>query len=182
MADEWEPGTDVFDYLADAVPDATSALWVSGERALAAEFPDHALARQVLSAIGSGERTYSLIGRAAGGLQNATLSRALKVLSDKRVVTIEKPLSTRPSRESRYLVADPHLRFWLAFLAPHYAELERGRGDLIMQRIRTSWTAWRGRAIEPLVREALFRLPHSTLPAVIRRVSPWSCRTAARCL
>jgi uncharacterized protein len=159
ILDEWHRGVTVPDYLAEAVTDPTSALLVTGERALAAEFPAESQARLVLGAIGAGERTYSLIGRAAGGMAPASLSRALEVLITKRVVEAATPLSTRPSRETRYAVADPHLRFWLAFLGPHLPEIERGRGDLTLARIDRSWTAWRGRAIEPVVREALRRLP-----------------------
>ena len=159
ILDEWSTGTGVLDYLAEAVADPTSALLVSGERALAAEFPAESQARSVLGAIGSGERTFSLISRAGGGLPQATLSRALQLLAAKRVVEVATPLSTRPSRETRYAVADPHLRFWLAFLGPYLPEIERGRGDLTLARIRASWTSWRGRAIEPVVREALHRLP-----------------------
>jgi uncharacterized protein len=158
ILDEWPAGRRVSEYLSDAVTDPISALLVSGERALAAEFPAESQARLVLGAIGAGERTFSLIARAAG-IPPASLSRALDTLTTKRVVAAATPLSTRPSRETRYAVADPHLRFWLAFLGPHLPEIERGRGDLALARIGRSWTAWRGRAIEPVVRESLQRLP-----------------------
>ncbi|MFI7578037.1 ATP-binding protein [Micromonospora sp. NPDC049497] len=165
ILDEWPTGASLHDYLADAVADPTSALIVSGERALAAEFPTASQAGLVLRAIGSGERTFSLIARAAGDLPQASLTRALRLLVDKRVVEVTVPLSTRPSRETRYAVADPYLRFWLSFLGPYLPEIERGRGDLTLARITSSWTSWRGRAIEPLVREALRRLPGGLLPA-----------------
>lgn len=158
ILDEWQSGVPVMDYLAGAVSDPTSALLVSGERALAAEFPVESQARAVLGAIGSGERTFSLIARAAGGIPQASLTRALQVLTAKRIVEVTTPLSTQPSRETRYVVADPHLRFWLAFLGPYLPEIERGRGDLTLARIRSTWTSWRGRAIEPVVRESLRRL------------------------
>jgi AAA+ ATPase superfamily predicted ATPase len=164
VLDEWESGTAALDYLAEAVNDPTSALLVSGERALAAEFPTDSQARAVLGAIGSGERTFSLIARAAGGLPQASLSRALQLLVAKRVVEMQTPLSTQPSRETRYAVADPHLRFWLALLGPYLPEIERGRGDLVLARIRSTWTSWRGRAVEPVVREALRRMPPERLP------------------
>lgn len=77
ILDEWPDGADLDTYLADAVRDPVSALLVSAERALAAECPDGAQVRRVLTAIGSGERTFSLIGRAAGGLQHGSLNRAL---------------------------------------------------------------------------------------------------------
>jgi AAA+ ATPase superfamily predicted ATPase len=164
ILDDWPHGASVEDYLTNALADPTSPLIVSGERALAAEFPAESHARLVLGAIGSGERTYSLIARAADGMSAATLSRALRLLTTKHVVDAMTPLSTRPSKETRYIVADTHLRFWLAFIGPYLAEIERGRADLTMARVRTSWTAWRGRAIEPVVRESLFRLIEGPVP------------------
>jgi uncharacterized protein len=158
ILDEWPSGRTVPEYLADAVTDPISALLVNGERSLASEFPAQSQARLVLGAIGAGERTFSLIARAAG-VPPASLNRALDTLTAKRIVEASTPLSTRPSRETRYAVADPHLRFWLAFLGPHLPEIERGRGDLTLARIDRSWTAWRGRAIGPVVRDSLRRLP-----------------------
>jgi hypothetical protein len=163
ILEDWPTNAGTFDYLTSALADPTTALIVSGERSLAAEFPADAQARLVLSAIGSGERTHTTIGRAAG-LPTTSLNRALHLLTAKRVVEAATPLSTRPSKETRYYVADPHLRFWLAFLGPHLTEVERGRGDLTLARIRQSWPSWRGRAIEPVVRESLFRLPADGLP------------------
>ena len=156
---EWEPGQDLWEYLEDALAEPTSALLVSAERALAAEFPVEAQARTVLAAVGSGERTFANIGRAAGDLQQTSLNRSLKLLTDKRVVAVDQPLSTKASpKDKRYRVADPYLRFWLAFLGPHMAEVERGRGDRVHGRIQNSWPSWRGRTIEPVLREALDRL------------------------
>jgi hypothetical protein len=177
ILDEWPVGATVHEYLADAVTDPVSALLVSGERALAAEFPAPAQARAVLGAIGSGERTYALIARAAGEMPHSTLARALQLLTAKRLVESSTPLSTQPSKETRYVVADPHLRFWLAFLGPYVAEIDRGRGDLILDRITASWTTWRGRAIEPVVREALRRLPAGMLPADTAVIGGYWTRT-----
>jgi AAA+ ATPase superfamily predicted ATPase len=177
ILDEWPRGTPVTGYLTEAVDDPTSALLVSAERALAAEFPVEAQARNVLAAIGSGERTYSLIGRAAGGLPQASLTRALHLLTSKRLVESAVPLSTRASKETRYVVADPYLRFWLTFLGPHMAEIERGRGDLVLRRVTTSWTSWRGRAIEPVIRESLRRLPSDVLPEGTLVVGAYWTRT-----
>ncbi|WP_309227200.1 ATP-binding protein [Micromonospora thermarum] len=164
ILDEWPSGASLSEYLADAVTDPTSALLVSGERALAAEFPPQSQPSLVLRAIGSGERTFSLIARAAGGVPQASLARAIRLLTDKRIVEAAVPLSTRPSRETRYSVADPYLRYWLSFLGPYLPEIERGRGDLTLARISASWTSWRGRAVESVVREALRRLPAGHLP------------------
>ena len=166
ICDEWPPGMSMWEYLEEALNEPVSALIVSAERALAAEFPSDAQARTVVGEIGSGERTFTNIARAAGGLTAASLNRSLDLLGTKRIVAREVPLSTLPSKEARYRVADPYLRFWLQFIGPHFAEIERGRGDRTIARIQRDWTTWRGRAIEPVVREALMRLsPIDALPA-----------------
>ncbi len=163
---DWQPGQDLWDFLDQSLANPTSPLLVSAERSLAAEFPEHAQASTVLAAIGAGERTFTNIAKAAGDIAASSLQRSLTTLTNKRIVVGEVPLSTRPSKDRRYRVADPYLRFWLRFLAPAMAEIERGRGDLTRQRIRRDWTTWRGRTIEPLVREALARhLPDGDLPA-----------------
>lgn len=172
---EWPPGADLWVYLSEALADPVSALLVSAERTLAAEFPPTAMAREVLTAIGSGERSFSNIARAAGGISHSTLSRAVTLLQDKRVVVGELPLSQRPSKDRRYRVADPYLRFWLTFLGPRLAEIERMRGDITLDRVREQWTAWRGRAVEPLVRDSLARLlPVGPLPASPEIGSYWT--------
>lgn len=163
---DWNPAEDVWSFLERSLADPTSPLLVSAERSLAAEFPEQAQARTVLAAIGSGERTFTNIGNAAGGVAAAPLTRALTTLLDKRIVAGDLPLSRKPSKQRRYRITDPYLRFWLRFLAASIPEIERGRGDLTFQRIRRDWNTWRGRAIEPLLREALARLvPDQQLPA-----------------
>ena len=90
------------------------------------------------------------IARAAGGLYASSLGRSLELLIAKRIVVRDIPLSTAPSKEARYRVADPYLSFWLRFIGPHLAEIERGRGDRVLARARRDWAAWRRRAIEPI--------------------------------
>lgn len=176
ILDEWPPGMTALDYIADAVTDPLSALLVSGERALAAEFPPDSQARLVLGAIGSGERSYSKIQRAAGGMAQVSLNRALHLLAAKRIVRVSTPLSIHPSRETRYSIADPHLRFWLAFPGQHMPEIERGRGDLLTRRVKASWTSWRGAAIEPVIREALRRISDQ-LPGDTQAIGGYWTRT-----
>jgi AAA+ ATPase superfamily predicted ATPase len=163
----WHSGEDLPTFLTRELADPVSPLIVSAQLSLAAEFPDQTQARQVLAAIGSGERTFTNIARAAGGIAHSTLSRATELLTDKGIVAAELPISRTPSKERRYRVTDPYLRFWLNFLGPNLAELDRMRSDLTLERIHRGWTSWRGRAVEPLVRESLARLlPAHGIPAV----------------
>jgi len=162
----WRRGERTSSFLARELANPMSPLVVSAQLSLAAEFPEHSQARLVLAAIGSGERTFTNIGRAAGDIAHSTLTRAVELLTGKGVVAGDLPVSLSPSKERRYRITDPYLRFWLAFLGPHLAEIDRMRSDLTLARIQRSWTDWRGRAVEPLVREALARLlPAQGIPA-----------------
>ena len=158
LALEWGTGRSRADYLADALNDPTSFLVVSAERALAAEFPAHAQARAVLSTIGHGVRAHSKI-QSTSGLAGSALERALESLSAKGVVERLTPYSTRAASSSpHYVVADPYLRFWLRFINDKLDRIERGRGQLLVDEVERGWSAFRGRAIEPLVRASLVRL------------------------
>ncbi|WP_279581358.1 ATP-binding protein [Fodinicola feengrottensis] len=163
VCQEWTPGDTLDAFLCATLSEPTSALLVSGERSLAAEFPAHLQAQHVLAAIGNGERTWSGIrGKLSTGTDQmaaSSLTNSLQLLEAKRVVAAETPLSTKPAeKDRRYRVADPYLRFYLAFLRSGLSLVERGRADLLIRQVKRSWTAWGGRAVEPVVREALLRL------------------------
>lgn len=158
----WRPGLDLAGYLRQELANPLSPLLMAGELSLLGEFPSGTLSRAVLEAIGSGERTFATIATAAGRanpLASGTLSPILKTLLDKRVLAADSPLSTNPdTKNKRYRIADPYLRFWLAFLQRGIPLVERDRGDLLLERVQRSWASWRGRAVEPVVRESLHRL------------------------
>ncbi len=159
VAQEWTAGQPAAAFVRASFERSTSALVVSGTRVLDAEFPEATQARAVLRAIGGrGERTWSGILRSSGVSGNS-LERALALLAEKRVVAADEPLSTRAaSKDRRWRIADPGLRFWLALVEPALADIDRGRPDLAAARYDAAMPAWRGRAVEPVVRDALARL------------------------
>jgi AAA+ ATPase superfamily predicted ATPase len=160
---EWRSRQSRREYLKAALSTSTSALVVSGFRALDAEFPTTAQARSILNVIGSGERTFANIANNIDGMKGSSLARSLKFLTGKRVVALDMPISTKPSKESRYRVADPYLRFWLRFIGPNMDEIDRGQGNRVLKMIDDSWSTWRGKAIEPVVRESLKRMSEESL-------------------
>lgn len=165
LALEWGAGRSREEYLAEALTDPTSFLVISAERALAAEFQQEAHARAVLGAIGADARVHKEIAKRTG-LSATTLARALDILDAKGVIDRVTPYSAKPAPKTRrYRVADPYLRFWLRFVGPHIDEIERGRGAVVLERLAASWNTYRGRAIEPIVVDALERrLPDPRLP------------------
>ncbi|MFJ5020111.1 ATP-binding protein [Streptomyces goshikiensis] len=158
IVQSWRPGMGRRDFLREAVSNPLAPLLVAGELSLLGEFPEASHSRAILEAVGSGERTFSTIAAQAGGA-GALPSGTLSPLLAKRVLAADLPLSVKAdSKNKRYRIADPYLRFWLAFLQRGIPLIERGRGDLALERIERSWTTWRGRAVEPVVRESLLRL------------------------
>lgn len=180
VAREWQPGEPPELFLIQSFDSPLSALVTTGGRVLDAEFHEGELARRVLTAIGSGETTFSTIAHSAGndgGLHAASLSRVLTALVHKRIVAQDLPLSVATAREPRYRIADPALRFWLRFVEPALTEVDRGRPDLAMARVQAGYASWRGKAVEPVVREALARLLGETRWAGVREVGGWWPRT-----
>ena len=170
IVQSWEPGSHLNDFLRTSFANPLSPLLMAGRLSTMSEFPEPTLARATLEAIGSGERTFSTIAAKAGGgaqLLPGTISPLLNSLLTRRVVALDLPLSTRlDDKNKRYRIDDSYLRFWLSFLQEGIAEAERGRGDLVLARVERSWNSWRGRAVEPLVRDSLARLlPEQRWPA-----------------
>jgi AAA+ ATPase superfamily predicted ATPase len=144
-------------FIDSQLDNENSDLAVMAQRILDAEFPAELQAARVLRAIGAGDRTFAGLSQTTG-LVSSTLARSLDLLEAKGVVAVDEPTSTSPSRQPRYRVADPYLRFWLRFVEPSLPDISRGRADVARQRVWESWPAYRGRAVEPLVRESLIRL------------------------
>ena len=158
LALEWGRGRKLASYVRDALADPTSFLVVSGERALSAEFPTEAQARTVLGALGAGARAHSrILGQTS--LSATSVNEALHLLARKRVVRRLTPYSARAApKTALWEVVDPYMRFWLRFVNRKVDLIERGRGSLLVEEFRQGWPSFRGRAIEPIVRDSLERL------------------------
>jgi uncharacterized protein len=158
LARSWPRGLSRRAYLERTLADPACPLVVDGLRILEAELPQELLARDVLEAIGYGERTFTGISRDSGVTNHSTLDRALKMLQRKGIIDAETPYPIGAGKQKRYLVTDPYLRFWLRFIAPHIEEIDRGRSDLVLARIERDWRTFSGFAVEPVVRRSIERL------------------------
>jgi AAA+ ATPase superfamily predicted ATPase len=159
LAASWRPGDSRTDFLRTALIDDQTPFVTTALRILASEFQRELQAERVIEAIGHGESGHGRISNRSG-VKGNTLSDALDVLTMRKgLVSRSVPYAAPPGKQpARYTVVDAYLRFWLRFVGPHIAELSRGRGDLVISRIERDWTAYRGRAVEPIVRTALERL------------------------
>lgn len=155
----WPGGTDPLAFLQQECADPAAPVFSVPEAALLAEFPVPDLARRLIEAVGSGDRTQATIAAAAannGNVTSGSLSPLLRrLVAEKRILALDQPLSTQPGKPGLYRVADSNLRFYLAALRSAHELSKRGRPDTAFELISRRWPSWRGRAIEPLIRESL---------------------------
>jgi hypothetical protein len=116
----------------------------------------------VLEAVGDGNRTHANIaaeaGSRVGAVPSGTLSPVLhRLVEEKHVLAIDEPLATTPGKPALYRVADSNLRFYLGVGRTAHTLSRRGRAEAAAALIRRRWATWRGRAVEPIIREALSR-------------------------
>ncbi|WP_446225768.1 AAA family ATPase [Nocardia sp. IBHARD005] len=173
----WPSRTPAMDFLRQECADPAASVFSIPESTLLAEFPAPDHSRRVLEAIGGGDRTHATIAASAGSREGAvpsgTLSPILKRLTeDKRVIAVDSPLSTQPGKPPLYRIADTNLRMYLAILRSAQDLSRRGRPDMAFRTIERRWPSFRGRAIEPIIRDAVYlaaldgRLPWLDVEAV----------------
>jgi len=158
----WPREVPALEFAERECADPASPLFGVPEAALLAEFPAPDTARRVLEAVGDGNRTHANIAAEAGSRDGAvpsgTLSPVLRrLVEEKHVLAIDEPLSTRPGKPALYRVADSNLRFYLAVGRTAHNLSKRGRPEAAATLIRRRWATWRGRAVEPIIRDALSR-------------------------
>lgn len=145
-------------FLSEQLTDAGLPLVATGRQVLEAEFPPNQQARTILSVIGEGFRRRVDISNEVGVPSNNLAAPLETLTSKKRVVESRLPLSTAKSRDTRYEIIDPYLRFFMRFVDRHLGEIERGRGRIAVSAIMADWSTYRGKAIEHLVREGIDQL------------------------
>ncbi len=141
------PGDDREGWMVEELMAPGSPLLDAAEASLAnvPELPAlRGIYRAILATIAAGGRTFSAISRVAG-LPSGALTRPLAALQHAGlVVRVPDPLR---SRRDRYELADPHLRFWLAILAPHRSRLQAGAAAEVWERVVT--TTWPSQVLGP---------------------------------
>ena len=152
-------------FLLEQLADDGTPLVTTGRQLLDSELVGATQARTILSVIGEGFRKRTDIAGEVG-VDAHNLKPPLDFLVDqKRVIEGRRPLSTATSRDTRYEIVDPYLRFFTRFIDRNRGEIERGLGRVVAETVLRDWSIYRGKAIEALVREAIEALlPDSRLP------------------
>jgi AAA+ ATPase superfamily predicted ATPase len=156
----WPHATPALAFLEQECADPASPVFSVPETSLLSEFPAPDQARRVLEAVGGGDRTHANIATTAGSRDGALPSGSLspllrRLVEEKHVLALDEPTSTHPGKPALYRVADSNLRLYLAILRNVHEQARRGRPQAAYRLIERRWTSWRGRAVEPLIRESL---------------------------
>ena len=156
----WPHAMPALAFLEQESADPASPVFGVPAASLLAEFPQPDQSRRVLEAVGAGERTHATIAATAGSREGAlpsgVLSPLLRKLTEKKqILAMETPLSTQPGKPALYRIVDSNLRLYLAILRRAEEQARRGRADAAYRLIQRRWTAWRVKAVEPVIREAL---------------------------
>jgi uncharacterized protein len=130
----WPDGVPALEFAERECTDPASPLFGVPEAALLAEFPAPDVTRRVIEAVGGGKRTHANIaseaGSRTGAIPSGTLTPILhRLVEDKHVLAIDKPLSLRATKPALYRVADSSLRFYLAIGRAAHELSKRGRTE-----------------------------------------------------
>lgn len=141
-----QPGDDLDAWMVEDVLAPSSPLLDASEALLAEANPRIArgLYRTILTGIAQGNQTFSGITQTVGQPSGA-LTRPLAALERAgMVVRVPDPLR---SKRDLYDLADPHLRMWLAIIAPSRTQLQGGDVARVWERVRA--TTWRDKVLGP---------------------------------
>ena len=112
----------------------------------------------LLQAISQGKRKLSEIVNTTG-LRQPVANKYLGVLSDLKVVerelpvTVEKPLK---SKEGLYRIIEEFFQFWFKFIFAGRGELEMGKADIVIDRMREELNKHLSMAYEKVAREVIW--------------------------
>jgi AAA+ ATPase superfamily predicted ATPase len=112
----------------------------------------------LLQAISQGKRKLSEIVNATG-LRQPVANKYLGVLSDLKVVerelpvTVDKPLK---SKKGLYRITEEFFQFWFKFVFTGRGELEMGKADIVLDRIRQELNQYLSMAYEKVAKEVIW--------------------------
>lgn len=120
----------------------------------------------LLQAIAQGKRKLSEIVNATG-LSQAIANKYLGVLTDLKIVERELPITEEKplkSKKGLYRISDEFFNFWFRFIFPWRGELEVGRVDDVLSKIKRGMSQYISFVYEKVARETIWRFTDLFFP------------------
>jgi uncharacterized protein len=153
----FDPHRSVDQNITAAFLEVDSPLMREAEFLLREELREVGTYATLVEALAAGHATPTALSKFAG-IPVPRVMFFLKTLLELGYIERKEPLVPgRPSRkQARYVVADPLLRFWFRFVAPHFSAIRRGPAkDAFRQLVAPQLEPFYGAGFEALCREAL---------------------------
>lgn len=130
------PGSDFTENIKQILLTSNSAMHGEPRLLLYDHFKDPERYLSIMQAISHGNRTYKEIG-AAVNLKSSQLTWYMSQLSDIGMIEPRKPVTATPkSRDTRWHVTDPFLRFYYRFIAPRINQINLGQTKQIQKELK----------------------------------------------
>jgi len=166
----------VFDNIKEKVLRKGELLYEEVEFLLREELREPRYYMLILRAISSGRSKFGDISTATG-LRKEKLTSYLSTLQDLDIVERRVPVTENPlkSRRGLYRIKDNFINFWFRYVYPNRSDLEEGRVEEVLERIREDFNSYIGRFVfEEVCRQILIDLNAAgMLPFPFRRIGGW---------
>jgi AAA+ ATPase superfamily predicted ATPase len=171
---EIDPEKDIFTNIGNKILREDSFLYRDIEFVLRQELSEPRYYFSILLSIAKGNHRIGLITNDTG-LSISIVNKYLSILCDLQLVNRIVPVTeSYKSRKGRYFLADNLFNFWFKFVYPDIEEIEKGKGDSVLENIRPQFNRYIGKQFEIIVQDILEVLNNKKhLPFQFTRIQKW---------
>lgn len=135
---------DIFQSIQNNFLDQSSFFYQEPRFLLQEEVDQNKTFFSILHIIASGERKIGKISSKLG-METRNITSFLQKLKDLEIIERQVPVfETKPekSKKGLYFIRDHFLRFWFAYIFPYSGDLEMGRQNYVLNKIKNTWTEY----------------------------------------
>lgn len=171
---EADPKKDVFTNIEHNILREDSFLYRDVEFVLRQELTEPRYYFSILLSLAKGNHRIGLIVNDTG-LSISIVNKYLSVLIDLQLVYRTVPVTeSYKSRKGMYILADNLFDFWFKFVYPEMEDIEKGKGNAVIQSIKPQFNRYVGRHFENIAQEFLEMLNEKELlPFRFTRIGKW---------
>ncbi len=171
---EADPKKDIFTNIENNILSEDSFLYRDVEFVLRQELTQPRYYFSILLSLAKGNHRIGLIANDTG-LSISIVNKYLSVLIDLQLVYRTVPVTeSYKSRKGLYFLADNLFDFWFKFVYPEMEDVEKGKGNAVIENIKPRFNQYVGRHFENIALEILEMLnDKELLPFRFTKIGKW---------